>query len=127
MKIEFQSRPRRGKQGYLQVDLVIGLAILGLAIVPLAFSFAHEQKSLRAEYVRAVAVEIVDGESEILAAGAGKNLSDGTQAFAVHANAAANLPSGHFQLTKTGNHIRLEWLPDKHIGVGIIAREFNLK
>ncbi|HEU6448078.1 MAG TPA: hypothetical protein VFV23_06560 [Verrucomicrobiae bacterium] len=116
----------RNRGGWLQVDLAVGLAILGLAILPLAFSFAREQKLVRAEYTRAAAMEIVDGEMEILAAGDWKRFPDGTQNYPVHAKAAANLP-GHFQLTKTANHLLLEWLPDKRIGAGTVAREIAVK
>ena len=117
----------RCKRGFLMTDLVVGMAILTLAIMPLAFSFAHERQLLRAEYFRAVAVEIVDGEMEVLAAGEWQNFPDGSQVYTVHANAAAHLPPGHFQLTKTGHHLRLEWLSDKRQGIGAVVREITIK
>ena len=109
------------------MDLVVGLAILTLAVVPLGFSFAHERQVLRAEYFRSVINEIVDGETEILAAGDWKNFPDGSQNYSVHANAAARLPPGHFQLTKIGNHLRLEWTPDEKHGVSAVIREITVK
>jgi hypothetical protein len=124
---------RRGKlklelqRGFLEVDLVVGMAILSLAIVPLGFSFARERQVLKIEYARSVANEIVDGEMEILAAGDWKNFPDGAQNYSVRASAAATLPPGHFQLTKTGNHLRLEWIPDGKHGVGAIVREITVK
>jgi hypothetical protein len=121
------SQLKASAPGYLQIDLIIGLAILGLAILPLAFYFSHEQKMVRVEYARAVVMEIVDGETEVLAAGDWKSFPEGAQNYSVHAKAAAKLPPGHFQLTKTGNHLRLEWLPDKRIGIGAIAREITTK
>jgi hypothetical protein len=120
-------RPPRRPRGFLEVDLMVGLAILTLAVVPLGYSFARERQVLKMEYFRSVANEIVDGEMEILAAGDGKNFPDGSQNYSVHANAAAKLPPGHFQLTKTGNHLRLEWNPDEKHGVGTVARETTLK
>ena len=45
----------------------------------------------------------------------------------MHANAAATLPAGHFQLTKTGNHVRLEWNADEKKGIGAIVRETTIK
>ena len=117
----------RRERGFLLVDLIVGMAILTVAIMPLAFSFAHERQLLRAEYFRAVAVEIVDGEMEILAAGEWRNFPDGPQAYTVHANAAARLPSGHFQLIKTGKHLRLEWKSDKRRGIGMVVREITVK
>lgn len=109
------------------MDLIVGMAILSLAILPLGFSFVRERQLLRAAYCRAVAVEIVDGEMEILAAGAAKDFSDGAQTYTVRAGSATNLPPGHFQLTKTGNHLRLEWTPEKRKGIGGVVREVNLK
>jgi hypothetical protein len=109
------------------VDAVVAMAILSLAIVPLGFSFARERQVLKIEYLHGVANEIVDGEMEILAAGDWKNFPDGAQAYTVHSRAAANLPPGHFQLTKTGNHLRLEWLSDKHKGIGVVVREVTVK
>ena len=130
MKTYFQKPFRTGpraKHGFLMVDLVVAMAILTMAIVPLGFSFARERKALRAEYFRAAADEIVDGEMEILAAGDWKNVSEGAQIYAVHSHAAANLPAGRFQLTKTGNHLRLEWTPDRHEGIGAVVREVTVK
>lgn len=109
--------------GMLELDLVIALAILALAIIPLAFSFANERKALRADYCRAVANEIVDGEMEVLAAGAWKQLPDGTGAYTVHCKAAENLPAGQFELTKNGKHLQLQWIPNARVGVGSVTRE----
>ena len=122
-----QSSSRRRARGFLQMDLAMGIIILGLAILPLAYSFARERHALRIEYSRAVAGEIVDGELEILVAGAAKDIPDGTRNYPFHSPAANQLPSGHFQITKTGNHLRLEWLPDAKHGVGAIVREATLK
>jgi len=109
------------------MDLVVAIAILSLAIVPLGFSFARERQVLKIEYLHSVANEIVDGEMEILAAGDWKTFQEGAQAYTVHSRAATNLPPGHFQLTKTGNHLRLEWLSDKRKGIGVVVREVTVK
>jgi hypothetical protein len=118
---------RSGARGFLEVDLLVGLAILTIAVVPLGFAFARERQVLRMEYQRSVINEIVDGEMEILAAGSAKNLPDGAQAYPFHSRAAGNLPAGHFQLTKAGNHLRLEWLPDEKSGISAVVRETTLK
>ena len=123
----FSLSSKRERGYFLMTDLIIGMAILALAIMPLTYSFIHDRQLLRAEYFRAVAVEIVDGEMEVLAAGAGQDFPDGQQAYIVHANAAARLPSGHFELTKAGKHLRLEWQSDKRQGIGPVIREITVK
>jgi hypothetical protein len=130
MKIKLSQPFRKGfrsRRGFLEVDLVIGLAILTLAVIPVAYSFARERQLLRAGYFRADAIEIVDGEMEVLAAGDWKNFPDGAQAYTVRAKAAASLPPGHFQLTKTGSHLRLEWNSDEKRGIGTVVRETTVK
>jgi len=128
MKTNYSHRSaRRRTRGFLEVDLAVGLAILALAVMPLAYSFVRERQVLRIEYHRSVADEIVDGEIEILAAGAARDLPEGTQNYAVSAQAATQLPPGHFELTKTGNHLRLAWTPDKRRGLGPVVREATLK
>jgi len=122
-----QPSPRRRARGFLEVDLLVGLAILSLAILPLGYSFARERQMLKIEYYRSVANEIVDGEMEILAAGDWRNFPDGSQNYSVHANAANTLPPGNFELTKTGNHLRLEWHSDEKHGIGTIVREVTVQ
>ena len=109
------------------MDLLVALAILTIAMLPLGYSFARERQALRGEYFHSVINEIVDGEMEILAAGAAKNLPDGPQVYPVQSRAAASLPDGHFQLTKTGNHLRLEWQADEKCGLSPVVRETTLK
>jgi hypothetical protein len=123
----FAQFSRREHGYFLITDIIVGMAILTLAIMPITFSFVHDRQLLRAEYFRSVAVEIVDGEMEILAAGAWQNFPDGQQAYTVHADAAARLPAGHFELTKAGNHLRLEWQSDKRQGIGPVVREITVK
>ncbi len=118
-----KTKPNRA---FLQIDLVAALAIFSIGMMPLAYSFARERQVLKIEYLRSVADEIVDGEMEILAAGAERNFPEGSQIYPVHARAAATLPPGHFQLTKTGHHLRLEWLSDERNGLGAVNRETTL-
>ncbi len=70
------------------------------------------------EYFRSVINEIVDGEMEILAAGDWKNFPDGPQNLSRSRPRRRESAAGHFQLTKSGNHLRLEWNPDEKHGVG---------
>lgn len=113
--------------GLLTTEMVVALAIISLAVFPLAFSMSQEQKYFRACYHRAVAVEIVDGEMEVLLAGEWKSFKDGKQEYFPHALATTNLPPGRFQLLISKPHLRLEWLPDKKDKGGAVVREGTLK
>ena len=122
----FSRLPGRNR-GFMMVDLFVGMAILAAVILPLAYSYVRETRLLRAEYFRATAMEIVDGEMEVLVAGEWQNFPEGAQPYTVHARAAANLPPGHFQLTKTSRHLRLEWTSDQRQGIGTVIREITIK
>jgi len=119
--------PSRSTRAFLILDLVVGMAMLVLAVFPLAYTVNSEARLFRATYQRALAMEIVDGEMEILAAGEWHAFPEGTQIYPVPARAAANLPAGRFQLTRTGHHLRLQWAPAEKSGVGTVVREVTVK
>lgn len=120
---------RRAKRqsGVLMTDLMIGLAIFALALLPLGLSFAKEMQLVRAHYWRGLAMGIVDGEMEVLAAGEWRAFADGQSLYVVRAPAATNLPPGVFQFTKSGQHLRLEWRPAERKGIGAVVREVTVK
>jgi hypothetical protein len=107
-------------------EFVVAIAILMAAVLPLAVSWVGEARALRAAYCRAVAVEIVDGEIEALAAGGWRQLKPGTQDYTVSAAAATNLPPGRFTATLGERLVRLEWKSDERRGIGPVAREVKL-
>jgi hypothetical protein len=125
MVIAEQRFPRRFKTetGALMTELMIGLAILGIAVLPLAFSFAKEHQYLRTCYQRAVALEIVDGEMEVLLAGDWRAYPNGVHTLGLRALAATNLPPGKLQLTVADKNLRLEWLPELRNQGGNVVRE----
>jgi len=119
--------PRHRESGALITELIVAMAILVLALFPLAFSFAQEAKFLRACYNRSVAMEIVDGEVEVLLAGEWRAFKEGAQDYAPHATAVTNLTSSKFLLTMTGRRLRLEWLPSERNQGGKVVREVTVK
>jgi hypothetical protein len=113
--------------GALMIELMVAIALLAIAVLPIGYSIASEKVLARAYYERAVAMEIVDGEMEVLLAGEWRNFSPGTHDYTIHANAATNLPPGKFLLTIESGKLRLEWRPDeKHHG-GPVVREAVVK
>jgi hypothetical protein len=117
---------RRKERGALTADLVVAMAILVVAAIPLAFAFEQETGICRARYNEAVAMEIVDGEMEILAAGEWRAFPVGTNVYRVQAAAARNLPAGRFLLTVGEQKLRLEWKPEKHRVGRPVVREVRL-
>jgi hypothetical protein len=115
------------QRGALIVELLVAIALLVGALLPCAYSIASEKRLARAFYQRAVAMEIVDGEIEVLAAGEWRAFASGTNDYPVRAGAATNLPPGQFLLTLEGRKVRLEWRPAvKHHG-GRVVREVTVE
>ena len=115
------------KRGSLMVELLIALALLLGALIPLAYFIDSERRFARSCYQRAVAVEIVDGEMEALMAGGWRTFEAGTHEYPVRAGALTNLPSGQFLFTVETNKLRLEWQPAKRGGSGKVVREATIK
>jgi hypothetical protein len=115
------------QRGFMMTEMVMAMGILIIAMLPLSYSINSDAKLFRATYQRAVAMEIVDGEIEILAAGAWHSIPEGTHSYTVRANALTNLPPGQFQLTRTGEHLRLQWASTKKHGIGPVVREVDVK
>lgn len=111
----------------LIAELVVATGIVVLVLAPLSIGFVKDAHLLRAEYYRAIAMEIVDGEMEILAAGEWQAYPEGIHDYKVSARAALNLPRGKFTLTRTGNQVRLEWSAASARGIGKVVRETTVK
>ena len=121
--IRLPSSRRVRKRGSLLIELLVAMALLTSVLLPIAYSVASEKRLARAAYQRVVAMEIVDGEIEILAAGHWRAYAAGTQEYAVHAGAATNLPPGRFLLSIQPAQLRLEWRPTAPMHGGAVVRE----
>jgi hypothetical protein len=116
---------RRGlaRDGSMTIELVMALTIIVTILLPMGFSFVGEQHVCRVYYWRAVAMEAVDGEMEVLAAGEWRTFTEGEQAYAVHSESARFLPPGKFVLRVRERNLRLEWRPDKMRNGAPVIRE----
>lgn len=123
MKLIRSNYRARRQSGMLITDILVAISILTLTIIPMAFSYVDEQKSARQLYQKAVAMELLDGEMEILAAGEWRAFKQGAQPYPLKGQAVRNLPPGEAKLTINGNHLRLEWVPVKKLKENIIVRE----
>ncbi len=122
-------RPGRasGQSGSLTTEMVVAVSILALVLIPMAYAFQQEMRLCRSYYYEAVAMELVDGEMEILAAGEWRAFQPGVQAYAVSGEAARNLPLGRFTLAITNQTLRLEWRPSQRGQGRTIVREARVQ
>ena len=109
------------------LELLVAMALLSVALLPLAYSIRSEQRLARACYQRAIAAELVDGEVEVLAAGEWRAFKPGTQNYQAHGAAVSNLPPGRLLLTLQPGKLRLEWQPTLRDRGGPVVREVSLK
>ena len=119
--------PRRYQSAFLMVELLVAMGLVVAILLPFAYAFTGERRVALAYYQRAVAMEIVDGEMEILVAGEWRSFPPGSHDYHVHAGAATNLPPGHFILTVEPGKVRLHWQPDRKDHGGAVTREAVLK
>lgn len=117
---------RNHARGWLVTELMFALSLIIIALIPLAYSFRTEQRLVRAHYNEAVAMEIIDGEMEMLHAGDWRNYLEGERPYKVSAASATNLPPGGFFLSRSGAMLRLEWRPTKKMTGGKIIREIQV-
>jgi hypothetical protein len=105
------------------------MGILVLAMVPLSMTLLPQERLAEAYYEQAVLLEILDGELEVLRAGAWRELGIGRhEAYSVRAEAARSLADGSFTAVVTESQIRLEWHATSESGRkrAIVAREVIL-
>jgi hypothetical protein len=115
------------RRGVLTIEMMVALAILVIILLPIGYSLASEKRYARALYQRAIAIEIVDGETEVLAAGAWHSCPQGVSEYPVRAGAATNLPPGKFWLTLAPGKVRLEWRPAVKTHGGPVVREARIE
>jgi hypothetical protein len=117
---------RRRETAALMTELMVAIGFLCVAVIPLGYSFAKEHKYLRTCYHRSVAMEMVDGEMEILLAGEWRAYTNGVHTLTPQAQAAANLPPGTLQFTLHDKKLKVEWLPGSTDEGGKVIREATL-
>ena len=117
---------KRSARAFALMEMIAAIGILIAVVIPLAFQFGEERLLCRAYYNRAIAMEIIDGEMEILAAGEWKSFAEGRQPYSVGAGSAKNLPKGQFILTRTKQRLRLEWSALSPGHGGSVTRELDI-
>jgi hypothetical protein len=119
-------KPNLHERGMAMVEMLVAMGILIFVMIPISLSFIGERREFGVYYHRAIALEVVDGEMEILRAGEWRAFKEGTQSYNVQSSAVTNLPPGRFVLTRQDRHLRLQWLPAAKNQGGIVTRETDL-
>ena len=121
--------PRRTERqrGALATECVIALGILATAVIPLSLGFLQEMKLCRSYYYKAVAMELIDGEIEVLLAGEARQFATGEHEYVPHGRAVTNLPAGKFTLTVGGDRLRLDWHALARNQGGKVSREVRTR
>lgn len=112
----------RSDTGLLMVELLVAMAIIIIAIIPLAGLYMAEGRLARGYYYRSVAMEVVDGEMEVLLAGEWQAHPVSTTNYPLPEMVRSNLPAGNLSLTVTNRELRLEWTPVERGRGGAIIR-----
>lgn len=115
------------RRGSLLAEMTFGLSIVALVLIPLSLSFRTDALLARSLYHRAAAMEVVDGEIELLAAGEWRTYGPGTHDFRPRANVATNLPPGRFTLSVSNTVLTLNWSPTGHHAGGPVTREARIQ
>ena len=118
---------RKERGSALLAELIGAMLVLTLAIMPITVMLLKDQRACREYYYKAVAMEIVDGEMEVLRAGYWREFEQGVQPYPTTAHSVTNLPEGELLLTLQGQKMRLEWKPGekRHQSIHIV-REVDL-
>jgi len=93
-------------------ELVVATALVVGALLPLSMAIFRDTRVLRAEYCRAAIMELILGELEVLRSGGWTAWPEGRHEYPISGWVITNLPEGRFILTRTGGHLRLEWIPE---------------
>ena len=110
----------------VMADVAIALGIITLVVAPLTHSWVKEHRLMRGLYQRSIAMQIVDGEAEILAAGNWVTVPTGRHPYRIKADARHNLTTGEFISTRSAISLKLEWIPGERGYGGTVTRTVKL-
>lgn len=109
-------RNRQRECAALMTELSMAIAIFSLVVLAGVAPLAMDQSMVRLQTTRAVAMQIVDGEMEVLVSGAWLAYREGEHDYPVAAEAAKTLPKGRFVLLIDAEKVRLEWRANRRAG-----------
>lgn len=112
---------------FLQLDVAVAITVLALVFIPLSVSSSGDLDLARRHYFEAVALQLIDGEMDVLLAGERRKYTTGEHRITPVGEAVQNLPEGEFVLTVQEQKLTLAWMPNKRAKWGRIERVVELK
>ena len=112
---------------FLQLDVAVAITVLALVFIPLSVSSSGDLGLARRQYFEAVALQLIDGEMDVLLAGERRKYTPGEHQIKPVGEAVQNLPEGEFVLTVHDQKLTLAWVPTKRAKWGRVERVVELK
>ena len=112
---------------FLQLDVAVAITVLALVFIPLSVSSSGDLDLARRHYFEAVALQLIDGEMDVLLAGEHRKYTTGEHRITPVGEAVQNLPEGEFVLTVHDQKLTLAWVPTKRAKWGRVERVVELK
>ena len=112
---------------FLQLDVAVAITVLALVFIPLSGSSSGDLDLARRQYFEAVALQLIDGEMDVLLAGERRKYTPGEHQIKPVGEAVQNLPEGEFVLTVHDQKLTLAWVPTKRAKWGRVERVVELK
>lgn len=112
---------------FLQLDVAVAITVLALVFIPLSVSSSGDLDLARRQYFEAVALQLIDGEMDVLLAGERRKYTPGEHQIKPVGEAVQNLPEGEFVLTVHDQKLTLAWVPNKRAKWGRVERVVELK
>ena len=112
---------------FLQLDVAVAITVLALVFIPLSVSSSGDLDLARRQYFEAVALQLIDGEMDVLLAGERRKYTPGEHQIKPVGGAVQNLPEGEFVLTVHDQKLTLAWVPTKRAKWGRVERVVQLK
>ena len=114
-------------RAFLQLDVAVAITVLALVFIPLSISSSGDLDLARRHYFEAVALQLIDGEMDVLLAGERRKYTTGEHRITPVGEAVQNLPEGKFVLTVHDQKLTLAWVPTKQAKWGRVERVVELK
>jgi len=114
-------------RAFLQLDVAVAITVLALVFIPLSISSSGDLDLARRHYFEAVALQLIDGEMDVLLAGERRKYTTGEHRITPVGEAVQNLPEGKFVLTVHDQKLTLAWVPTKRAKWGRVERVVELK